>query len=359
MHPSSDATASHPSDAAELRQRLHDPRHVCGALGLLDGYKPGRQAGGGLLIRCPAHNERTPSCSVRRGRDGTIAVACFGCGFTGDVLTLVAVARGLDVRADFPAVLGEAARLAGMAPTTPRPRQALDTGPLGYPPAGEVAALWQDAYPLAADKEARVYLAKQRKIDPGPVDLYDLARVIQPWANVPTWACCWNKSWVTTHRLILPVFDHLGAMRSLRAWRVSRQGPEDGAPKRSNPSKHTSSGLVLACPVARRMLATGKAPSWAVEGALFDVIIAEGEPDFLTWATQTSDADETPPAVLGIASGSWCEAFADRIPDGSRVVIRTHQDAAGDRYAAAIRASLAGRSVTVFDLERGHSGEAA
>ena len=33
------------TDAAELGAQLTDPRHLCAALGLLDGYKPGRQAG--------------------------------------------------------------------------------------------------------------------------------------------------------------------------------------------------------------------------------------------------------------------------------------------------------------------------
>ena len=102
------------ADVAELRKRLTDPRHLCASLGLLDGYKPGRQAGGGLLIRCPAHGERHPSCSVRRGRDGTIQVRCFSCDFGGDALSLVAAARGLDPRRQFGAVLSEAARLAGL-----------------------------------------------------------------------------------------------------------------------------------------------------------------------------------------------------------------------------------------------------
>lgn len=348
------------ADAAEVRAQLTDPRELCAKLGLLEGYKPGRQAGGGLLIRCPAHNEHTPSCSVRRGRDGTIAVQCFGCGFTGDALSLVAIARGLDLRADFPAVLGEAARLAGVALDTGRPAEPhlAPTPAFNYPDTAEVAALWASAGPISTDDQAAAYLAG-RAIDPGAVDLYQLARVLPAAASAPPWARCRGIPWPRSHRLILPVVDHLGAVRSLRAWRLSPQGPEDDTPKRVAPAGKALAGLLLACPTARRMLATGQAPSWATEAAPLDVLITEGEPDFLTWAARVSDANEAPPAVLGVVAGAWCEAIADRIPDGSRVIIRTHQDPSGDRYAVEIRGSLTGRALTILDLKRGHRGQAA
>lgn len=350
------------ADAADVRARLIDPRELCAKLGLLEGYKPGRQAGGGLLIRCPAHSERTPSCSVRRGRDGTIAVQCFGCDFAGDALSLIAIVRGLDLRGDFRAVLGEASRLAGVVldldrPATPRPAPAYAPA-FDYPDAAEVAALWASAGPTSTDGEAAAYLVG-RAIDPGAVDLYQLARVLPADVHAPPWARCRGIPWPRSHRLILPVVDHLGAVRSLRAWRLSPQGPEDDTPKRVAPAGKALAGLLLACPAARRMLAIGQAPSWAVEGAGLDVLITEGEPDFLTWSSRVSDANEAPPAVLGVVAGSWCEAFADRIPDGSRVIIRTHQDASGDRYAEEIRGSLTGRSVTVLDIKRGHRGQAA
>jgi len=42
-------------------------------------------------------------------------------------------------------------------------------------------------------------------------------------------------------------------------------------------------------------------------------------------------------------SGSWSAAIAARIPNGSHVVIATDNDAAGDKYAEIIAASLSGR----------------
>lgn len=352
-------------NAAAIRAELTDARALCTALELFPkGWrKPARAGRGGWLVRCPWCNrgEDTPPCSVSLGPDGTLRAKCFSCDASGDALSLIAAVRGLDLRADFPAVLGEAARLAGvvlsLGPSSVRSAPT-NHGSMTYPDEGEVSALWQDAYPVEADDEARGYL-EGRAIDVGMVDLYDLARVLQPWANAPRWARCRGKSWASSHRLILPVVDHLGVVRSLRAWRCSPQPPDDDTPKRTAPAGKALSGLVLACPVARWMLATGKAPSWATPKHPFDVLITEGEPDFLTWASRVSDSNPTPPAILGVVAGSWCDAIASRIPDDARVIVRTHQDATGDRYAAEIRESLAGRPLTLLRAKGGPRGEAA
>lgn len=97
--------------AAELRHELVDVQQVLRGLGLLDGAK--RQPGGGYFVRCPCpgHQEKTPSCSVQR-KDGVVFYHCFACHEAGDVLSLVAVVRGLDVTRDFQRVLVEAAHLA-------------------------------------------------------------------------------------------------------------------------------------------------------------------------------------------------------------------------------------------------------
>ncbi|WP_434348144.1 hypothetical protein ACN6A1_10615 [Myxococcus virescens] len=66
-------------------------------------------------------------------------------------------------------------------------------------------------------------------------------------------------------------------------------------------------------------------------------------PDFLTRATDYSEAAEGAPAVLSVLSGSWTTALAARVPNGTIVGIDTHQDAAGERYARTIAATLAER----------------
>lgn len=96
--------------AAELRRELADPRDLAALLGLDEGAK--RQADG-VTVLCPWHEERSPSCSITTGSDGTVRVHCFGCDAGGDALSLIAQVNGLDLRTDFKRVLIEAAELAG------------------------------------------------------------------------------------------------------------------------------------------------------------------------------------------------------------------------------------------------------
>ncbi len=68
------------ADVDAVRRALSDPRDVCRRLGLDRGARP---QGGGLMILCPAHQERTPSCSITRGPDGTLR-AFAGAGIMAD-----------------------------------------------------------------------------------------------------------------------------------------------------------------------------------------------------------------------------------------------------------------------------------
>src|SRR5262249_36165057 len=59
------------------------------------------------------HQEKTPSCSLTRGPDGTLRVRCFGpCDLAGDVFDLVAAVEGLDRDRDFADVVRRAAEIA-------------------------------------------------------------------------------------------------------------------------------------------------------------------------------------------------------------------------------------------------------
>ena len=103
--------ASDREEIKDIRRRLADPGRVVAALGLGKGSRPSTR---GVMVRCPAHEDSTASCSVRAGKDGTIIAVCHGCQWRGDVLGLVAAVRGLDPRREFRRVLEEAARLAGV-----------------------------------------------------------------------------------------------------------------------------------------------------------------------------------------------------------------------------------------------------
>jgi DNA primase len=117
------------SDVAEIRAKLRNPTAVCSALGLAKGSK--RQTRG-VTVLCPLHKERTPSCSITTGDDGTIRFNCFGCSATGDVLTLIAAVRGLDLKTQFREVLDQAAALAGVEVSDGKPSEPERISPASY-----------------------------------------------------------------------------------------------------------------------------------------------------------------------------------------------------------------------------------
>jgi hypothetical protein len=208
------------------------------------------------------------------------------------------------------------------------------------PPQHEVADLWAASLPVSAAPEATAWFAHRY----GPAaawslrqaDLWDLARVIPAGLRRPRWARSQGGPWNHTgHRIVFRLWDHTGQAVSLRA----RSIEGTTAPKSLAPASYSVKGLVLADPLAQQLLG-GVCPTWWQPR---QVIIAEGEPDWLLWALRQREADEQGPAVLGIESGAWSPQIAARIPTGSSVVIRTHHDEPGRRYAQQIAASLQGR----------------
>lgn len=326
-------------DARAVRAALTDVRKLISYLRLDASHRPIPQAGG-LIIRCPWHEERSPSCSVRLGRDGTVAVRCHGCGASGDALSLVAVVEGLDVRRDFVAVLERAAELAGVTSSLPAaPVRRPSPMPIvdrDYPPIAEVRALLAASGPVSLDAEASAMLA-ERGLDAELVDAHDLAVVVPACVTVPRWASFRGAPWTRTgHRLLVPMFDATGALRTVRAWRVV----ESDLPKRLPPGGYRASGVVMADEFALAMLRGTYAPR--------RVVVVEGEPDFFAHRLL---AGKMLAARLGIVSGSWSDELSARIPDGAEVTTWTDDDDAGERYAVEVRASLERRCV-VLDRPR-------
>ena len=323
-----------------IRARLADPRDVARRLGCLDHAKPlGR---GGLLILCPWHSENTPSCAVAQ-KDGALVLYCHGaCQRGGDVFDFIAGRSGLTLPRDFPDVVRRGADLAGIpidprAPLPPLPSRPPPPPPRSYPPVAEVLSLWKACRPVMDDAGAASWCAS-RGFDGYAIEDRDLARALPAAAVVPRWATYQGRPWTETgHRLLIPVFDAAGAMRSVRTIRIEGNGD---TPKRLPPAGHRAAGLVLADPLARLLLAGQEREAWP---SPLRVVIVEGEPDFLTWGTRFSDADENAPAVVGVLSGAWTSEHAARIPDGAEVSIWTHNDCAGDHYADEVGRSLAAR----------------
>lgn len=331
-------------DAMAIRRRLADPAELCRRLNI-EVSRTKRQHRG-VYARCVAHADETPSMSVRVARDGTVAACCMSCGWTGDAIGLVAAVHGLDAHRDGREVMRIAAELAGMtddAPTRrePRPRpESRPPDPPSYPPADEVAAVWASARFVCDDAEAAAYLAG-RGLKPDAIPFRYLARVLPIATELPRWASLRGRPWtVTGHRIIVPVYDCAGTMRAVRGW----SWIEAGKPKRLAAAGYTVRGLVLANPMAREILMSGSAPALCSTGGPLVVVITEGEPDYLAWATRAPESCGTKFAVLGIAgAGAWTQEIATRIPSGARVIIRTDHDLAGEKYAAEVDRTIGPR----------------
>ena len=70
-----------------------------------------------MKVLCLWHDEKTASCNLRVGTDGTLSAKCFGCGKGGSVLDLIAARYGLGMRgSDFARVVELGEQLAGIAP---------------------------------------------------------------------------------------------------------------------------------------------------------------------------------------------------------------------------------------------------
>ncbi len=324
------------SDVDMVKGILADPKTVLPQL----GFKA-RHDGSGWKILCPWHDERTPSCSVQV-RDGVLLAKCHGCGKGGDVISLVAAVERLTLPRDFREALQFAANIAGIALSdgdapkryVERP-QPVPVQPKPYPPIADVRAVWGMAAPVGTDSEATAWL-RSRGLEPDRIEEQQAARVLGPSMPLPQWAAFRGSRdhavpWTATgHRIVVAMRDCAGAIQSIRA----RSIVDSDDPKALPPSGYRSSGIVMACPIATMMLASGAWPAFA-DGRL---VIVEGEPDFLSWAGRSPGPRML--AVIGITSGAWTPEIAAKVPNDSRVIIRTDLDTAGDKYAEAIRATL-------------------
>ena len=61
---------------------------------VLDRLERARRSGNGWVARCPAHEDRSPSLSVREGADGRVLVYCHAGCRTDDVVAAI----GLSMR---------------------------------------------------------------------------------------------------------------------------------------------------------------------------------------------------------------------------------------------------------------------
>jgi len=219
--------------------------------------------------------------------------------------------------------------------------------PILRPPADEIAGLWARCRPVTDDAGVVAWMQSRgwSAVTIACIASRDLARVL-PAGDLPAWAC-WARPgggpWSASgHRVLLPLWGSQGDLVSLRARYcelVPTDAPKSLTPYRRRPQgepPYGTRGLVLADDAGQALLRTES----TIGAALW---ICEGEPDFLRLATWWGDAADDAPAVWGIGSGTQTPDLIARIQAGTRVVVATHPDKAGDKYAGALRDALAGR----------------
>lgn len=314
-----------------------------------------------------------PACgAARRGREDVRRPMgysprgweCYACGETGDALQLASwkvIGRRLKGATDQQRhQLRDACAAHGWCdpyqptgsgtgfgyrrPAAPPPAPPPDPEPeRGPPPEAEVLALWDACRPVTGDPAVAAWLTA--RLGPGgpvAVATYDCGRALPKDAPVPIWARYRGRAersrpWTeTTHRLICPVYDEAGRLRSVRARRLSPSDEGGGLPKSLPPTGYTSRGLVLACDRGRHLLRTGAAWDGWPAGRRLRVTISEGETDWLSWLMLRQGDGPRPAALFGVVNGSWSTALSARIPEDSVVTIWTDDDDGGQKIAGQI-----------------------
>jgi hypothetical protein len=216
------------------------------------------------------------------------------------------------------------------------PVRALSPEP-DYPALSEVEAILRnsrvDEHPVV-----RRWLS-ERRIDSTAVADRGYARALGRSVGLPQWAGVGSRDWFEAgYHLMLPLVDARGELRSVLARNVVGSEPKSVAAR-----GYSRRGLVLACGLARQVLASGQTPEWWPATVPLRVEICEGEKKFLMRSTRFGVSDDFAPAVIGIESGSWTDDLASRLPSGCRVFCSTDPDEAGAKYAGVVVRTLEAR----------------
>ncbi len=295
--------------------------------GHLDQYEEG---GSEAKACCPFHYDNNPSMSINME---SLLWHCHGCDEGGHVTGFVVKEMDMEWKdavlhlADMAGVDGDVLFSGNQTRSSATPRRKEPEPPMRLPK-DEVLRVW-----IAGTFNRREGLlagwAKNRGMDPR--GLRRLAKLVPE--RLPDWANYKATWWFESgHRLVVPMYDGNGEMASLHARCIEKVKRYESYPKGLFPSGASVKGLVMANSNGVAMLKGEETPT--------PIIILEGVPDFLSWASQPSGRSYT---VFGIVSGSFNESIAARIPDGVRIVIRTDNDEAGHKYAAKIQKLLMNR----------------
>lgn len=197
------------------------------------------------------------------------------------------------------------------------------TSSQNYPP--DALDVWGRAVAVMDEPAARRWL-QSRGLDPVQVAGVDVARVLVVDDTSPQWARDLDAQ---GYRLIVPLYDADGVMRSL----VARTFARNARVKARTPTGFAAKGLAM-----------DAGPRDARE-----VVVVEGEPDWLTWAAMGPEGAR----VIGVRSGSWSSAWAASLAPMAYVYLRTDLDDAGQKYADDITMTLGARTAMRLRLDDG------
>lgn len=241
-----------------------------------------------------------------------------------------------------PATRSPAKTKAKMA-TTSSPRRPTSSSK-GPPDPDEVMSLWTRCRPVLDDREVAAWL-ESKSIEPVRVDDANLARALPRGRVLPAWARskevggAWQTWAESGHRLVLPLVDVEGNLRSVLARDVTGARREK---KSLSPLGHTRRGFFLRDSAARVALwpdsVVDPVPElagperWHDDAPERRFVVVEGEKKFLMHATLGSDAGQHHAATIAIFSGAWTDELAALIPAGWTVRIAVDPDGCAEAH---------------------------
>jgi hypothetical protein len=195
------------------------------------------------------------------------------------------------------------------------------------PDTEQVLALWRSSGPVSDDAEVGRWLRGELDLDVEVVAGADLARALPVSAlGLPSWARRKGPWSYSGHRLLLPLYDSEGRMRSVRAHRIIT--PDDDLTGKVTPRGFSAAGLFLANPKALSFLRMG-APDGGARSCP-DIVIVDDVVDYLGWSTGRFSGGRAEPSVIGLLGGSWTPELARRMPMASHVVLALSSDLDGE-----------------------------
>jgi len=319
--------------------------------------KATRGASAGSIFGCPACSAKKRH-TKRRDKRGAIGLRgdgkgwqCHQCDQTGDGLDLVSwemtQARFSETH-DKAKVITWCKDMFGGDDSSPPPRmQAVSApaAPVVDEPEQEPAyltdqalELWDACHRLSSDADAVAYVRSRGISDPGLLEDWNTCRVL-PKDCTPSWTYHSPdggapKPWAETgHRLIFPLYDVHGQIRSVLARAIVPS-------ERKSTTAGPRSGLILL---------DGAVLDWLrryrpqVDDAVLHVV--EGEIDFVL-RCEAIQNEPLSHGVVGITSGSWKKAHAWKMPYPIHVRLDTDNDDQGDKYARHIVSTFEGLDTT-------------